>query len=164
MTIRFLKPWNGYQPDQVATLAGGVETTLIDGGIAVANTAQGSDQIIKFSTASGTVTDSAARAAIAEAAGGGGGSELSTAVATSRALTADDDQKTLKVTASGVTLTLPEGLLISTLVIPHSGGTSIDPTGAVTLNSAGTTLSATTGVICIIPEAVANAYRVTGAA
>jgi len=69
MTIRFLKPWNGYQPDQVATLAGGVETTLIDGGIAVANTAQGSDQIIKFSTAAGTVTDSAARAAIAEAAG-----------------------------------------------------------------------------------------------
>jgi len=71
MTIRFLKPWNGYQPDQVATLAGGVETTLINGGIAVANTAQGSDQIIKFSTASGTVTDSAARAAISEAAGGG---------------------------------------------------------------------------------------------
>ena len=71
MTIRFLKPWNGYQPDQVATLAGGVETTLINGGIAVANTAQGSDKIIKFSTASGTVTDSAARAAIAEAAGGG---------------------------------------------------------------------------------------------
>jgi len=34
----------------------------------------------------------------------------------------------------------------------------------VTLNGAGTTLSATTGVICIFPEAVANAYRVTGAA
>jgi len=89
---------------------------------------------------------------------------LATAVGASRALDAADDQKTLKVTASGVTLTLPEGLLISTLVIPHSGGTSIDPTGAVTLNGAGTTLSATAGVICIIPEAVANAYRVTGAA
>lgn len=91
-------------------------------------------------------------------------SVLATAVGASRTLTADDDQKTLKVTAPGVTLTLPEGLLISTLVIPHSGGTSIDPTGTVTLNGAGTTLSATTGVICIIPEAVANAYRVTGAA
>jgi len=83
MTIRFLKPWNGYQPDQVATLAGGVETTLINSGIAVANTAQGSDQIIKFSTATGTVTDSAARYAIQEASGGGAATVVATASASS---------------------------------------------------------------------------------
>ena len=32
MSIRFIKPWNGYQPGQVATLAN--EAALIAGGIA----------------------------------------------------------------------------------------------------------------------------------
>lgn len=38
MTIRFIQPWNGYQVGQVATLAGGTETALINGGIARAST------------------------------------------------------------------------------------------------------------------------------
>ena len=138
----------------VAAKTGAV--TLVKADVGLSNVDNTSDLNKPISTATQSALD--AKAPLSAP------SVLATAVATSRALTADDDQKTLKATASGVTLTLPEGLLISTLVIPHSGGTSIDPTGAVTLNGAGTTLSATTGVICIIPEAVANAYRVTGAA
>lgn len=34
MTIRFLKAWNGYSPDAVATLSAGLETTLKAAGIA----------------------------------------------------------------------------------------------------------------------------------
>jgi len=138
----------------VAAKTGAV--TLVKADVGLSNVDNTSDANKPISTATQSALD--AKAPLANP------SVLATAVGTSRALTADDDQKTLKATASGVTLTLPEGLLISTLVIPHSGGTSIDPTGTVTLNGAGTTLSATTGVICIIPEAVANAYRVTGAA
>ena len=130
--------------------------TLAKADVGLSNVDNTSDANKPISTATQSALD--AKAPLANP------SVLATAVATSRALTADDDQKTLKATASGVTLTLPDGLLISTLVIPHSGGTSIDPTGAVTLNGGTATLSATTGVICIIPEDVANAYRVTGAA
>lgn len=87
-------------------------------------------------------------------------------VVESRAITPLDDQQVLQATAASVVLTLPEGLspMPAVIVLPHSSGTSIDPAGATTLNGAGTTLSATTGAICIIPESTANAYRVTGAA
>lgn len=126
MTIRFLKPWNGYQPDQVATLAGGVETTLINAGIAVVNVA-------------------------------------SYEVNASRALSNYDAGKTLDVTASGVTLTVPAGLtLVPGVIILANTTTSIAFTGT-TGNGAGTTIVLTDNKVgTIIPTSVANAYRVTG--
>ena len=126
MTVRFLKPWNGYQPDQIATLAGGVETTLINAGIAAVNVA-------------------------------------SYEANASRTLSNADAGKTLDVTASGVTLTIPAGLTLAPGVIILSNTTTSIAFSGATGNGAGTTIVLSDNKVgTIIPTSVGNAYRVTG--
>lgn len=86
------------------------------------------------------------------------------AVAASRALTNADAGKTLDVTASGVTLTVPNGLnLVPGVIIQkHSGGTSVAVSGGATINGATTTLALTANVAALVPSSTADAYKLAG--
>jgi hypothetical protein len=85
-------------------------------------------------------------------------------VAASRSLTNDDAGKTLEVTASGVTLTVPNGLTLTPGVIvqKHTSGTSIAFSGGALGNGLATTLAITAQMAAIVPTTVSDAYRVAG--
>lgn len=126
--------------------------TLAKADVGLSNVDNTSDANKPVSTATQAALDG--KAALATA---------SLAVTASRALTNADAGKTLDVTASGVTLTVPAGLtLVPGVIILANTTTSIAFTGT-TGNGAGTTIVLSDNKVgTIIPTSVANAYRVTG--
>jgi hypothetical protein len=90
-----------------------------------------------------------------------------TQVASSRALTSDDNGQTLECTAGSITLTVPAGLdrNFGCAIIPN-GTTSIASSGGALLNGATTTLTraaATNALLAIVARASAiDSYVVTG--
>lgn len=88
------------------------------------------------------------------------------AVASSRSLTAADNGNTLECTASGITLTIPSGVLLTLgVVIIPNGTTSVASSGGTLLNGATTTVArdaTLNAAFAVIPRTTANSYVVTG--
>lgn len=121
MTIRFLQPWDVYQVGQIATLAGGVETTLVSAGIAttqIDTNPDGDNQLAR--------------------------KVVSTPLTTRSAAAADDGNILVNSGASNYTLTIPSGLPqdFGVALLQSSTGTcTVAAGGGVTL--IGSTLATT---------------------
>jgi len=120
MTIRFLQPWDVYQVNDVATLAGGVETTLVSAGIAttqIDTNPDGDNQLAR--------------------------KVVSTQLTTRSAAATDDGNILVNSGASNYTLTIPSGLPqdFGVALLQSSTGTCTVAAGGVTL--IGSTLATT---------------------
>ena len=88
------------------------------------------------------------------------------AVGVSRNLTAADNGNTLDCTATGITLTIPSGVLLTLgVVIIPNGTTSVASSGGTLLNGATSTIArdaTLNAAFAVIPRTTANSYVVTG--
>lgn len=85
------------------------------------------------------------------------------AVNTSRTLLASDNGKTLQITATGVTLTIPAGLTdFGCTIITKDNYPIIAVASTVTSNGSTSPITLISVMGAIVPETTANAYTVIG--